>query len=44
MIALTIDEEGMAKTAEDKLEIATRLYDFAVNKHGLPPKTCCSTR
>lgn len=37
VIALTIDEEGMAKTAEEKLRIAKRLYDFAVNKHGLPP-------
>jgi 5-methyltetrahydrofolate--homocysteine methyltransferase len=36
VIALTIDEVGMAKTAEDKLRIATRLVDFACNKHGLP--------
>ena len=36
MIALTIDEVGMAKTADDKLRIAKRLYDFAVNKYGLP--------
>ncbi|MCA1940660.1 MAG: methionine synthase [Caenispirillum bisanense] len=36
VIALTIDEEGMAKTAEAKLAIAKRLYDFAVNQHGLP--------
>ncbi|WP_404384710.1 methionine synthase [Caenispirillum salinarum] len=36
VVALTIDEEGMAKTAEAKLAIAKRLYDFAVNKHGLP--------
>lgn len=38
VIALTIDEEGMAKTAEKKLEIAKRLYDFAVNQHGLRPE------
>ncbi len=38
VIALTIDEEGMAKTPERKLEIAKRLYDFAVIKHGLPPE------
>ena len=38
VIALTIDEEGMAKTAEKKLEIARRLYDFAVNRHGLRPE------
>ncbi len=37
VIALTIDEEGMAKTADEKLRIAKRLYEFAVNKHGLPP-------
>ncbi|MBE9605479.1 methionine synthase [Acetobacteraceae bacterium H6797] len=36
VIALTIDEVGMAKTAEDKLRIAARLVDFACNKHGLP--------
>jgi 5-methyltetrahydrofolate--homocysteine methyltransferase len=36
VIALTIDEEGMAKTAERKLEIATRLVEFACVKHGLP--------
>ncbi len=36
VIALTIDETGMAKTAERKLEIATRLVDFACGKHGLP--------
>lgn len=38
VVALTIDEEGMAKTADKKLEIARRLYDFAVNRHGLPPE------
>ena len=36
MIALTIDENGMAKEVDDKLRVAHRLYDFAVNKHGLP--------
>lgn len=36
VIALTIDEEGMAKTPERKLELARRLYEFAVVKHGLP--------
>ncbi len=35
VIALTIDEEGMAKTAERKLAIATRLVDFACNRFGL---------
>jgi len=36
VVALTIDEEGMAKDAAAKLRIARRLYDFAVNQHGLP--------
>ncbi len=35
VIALTIDEVGMAKTAVDKLRIARRLVDFACNQHGL---------
>ncbi len=37
VIALTIDEEGMAKDADSKVRIAKRLYDFAVNRHGLDP-------
>ncbi len=37
VIALTIDEEGMAKEAAAKLAIARRLYEFAVEIHGLPP-------
>jgi 5-methyltetrahydrofolate--homocysteine methyltransferase len=37
VIALTIDEKGMAKDVDDKIAVAKRLYDFAVNKHGLPP-------
>jgi 5-methyltetrahydrofolate--homocysteine methyltransferase len=37
VIALTIDEAGMAKSVDDKLRVAHRLYDFAVNRHGLPP-------
>src|SRR5438477_3569494 len=37
IIALTIDETGMAKEVEHKLAVAERLYDFACNKHGLPP-------
>ncbi len=36
VVALTIDEVGMAKDTETKLKIAHRLYDFAVVKHGLP--------
>ncbi|MGH7062472.1 MAG: homocysteine S-methyltransferase family protein, partial [Stellaceae bacterium] len=37
VIALTIDEGGMAKEAGHKLALARRLYDFACSKHGLPP-------
>ena len=37
VIALTIDEQGMAKTAAAKLEVARRIYDIAVNEYGLPP-------
>ena len=36
VIALTIDEQGMAKTAEDKLRIAKRLVAFACDRFGLP--------
>jgi 5-methyltetrahydrofolate--homocysteine methyltransferase len=36
VIALTIDEVGMAKTPEDKLRIATRLVEFACDRYGLP--------
>jgi 5-methyltetrahydrofolate--homocysteine methyltransferase len=38
VIVLTIDENGMAKTREKKLEIAKRIYDIAVNDHGLKPQ------
>jgi len=37
VVALTIDEDGMAKEVDRKLAVAQRLYDFAVHKHGLPP-------
>jgi 5-methyltetrahydrofolate--homocysteine methyltransferase len=35
VIALTIDEVGMAKDADAKLRIAHRLHDFACKQHGL---------
>jgi 5-methyltetrahydrofolate--homocysteine methyltransferase len=38
LIALTIDEVGMAKTAERKLEVATRIRDIACGDHGLDPE------
>jgi 5-methyltetrahydrofolate--homocysteine methyltransferase len=37
VIALTIDEEGMAKTADAKLRIARRIYDLAVTQGGMRP-------
>jgi 5-methyltetrahydrofolate--homocysteine methyltransferase len=37
VIALTIDETGMAKEVAHKLAVARRLYDFACGRHGLPP-------
>jgi 5-methyltetrahydrofolate--homocysteine methyltransferase len=38
LIALTIDEVGMAKTAERKLEIARRIHEIACGEHGLDPE------
>ena len=38
LIALTIDETGMAKTAERKLEIARRIAEIACSEHGLAPE------
>src|SRR5437868_1857370 len=38
LIALTIDEEGMAKTAERKLEIAQRITQLCCEEHGLDPE------
>ena len=35
LIALTIDEVGMAKTRERKVEIAQRIRDMVVDEHGL---------
>ena len=37
VIALTIDEEGMALTWQKKLAIAKRIFDLAVNKYGIRP-------
>lgn len=38
LVALTIDEVGMAKTAERKLEIARRITDLVCGEHGLDPE------
>jgi 5-methyltetrahydrofolate--homocysteine methyltransferase len=36
VIALTIDEQGMAKTAARKLEVARRIHDIVTGEYGLP--------
>ena len=37
VVALTIDESGMAKTAERKVEVAGRLCDIITGEYGIPP-------
>ncbi len=37
VLVLTIDEKGMARTAQAKLEVARRIHDIAVHEHGLQP-------
>jgi len=37
VIALTIDEDGMALTAEKKAAIAKRIYELATKKYGVRP-------
>ncbi len=37
VIALTIDEDGMALTAEKKTAIAKRIYELATTKYGIRP-------
>ncbi len=37
LIALTIDETGMAKTCDRKIEVAKRIYEIVVNRHGIAP-------
>jgi 5-methyltetrahydrofolate--homocysteine methyltransferase len=38
VLVLTIDENGMAKSAQRKLEVARRIYQIAVEEHGLRPE------
>src|SRR5215213_1293636 len=38
LIALTIDEVGMGKTRERKLEIARRIHDLVCGEHGMDPQ------
>jgi len=37
LIALTIDEQGMAKTCDRKVEVAKRIYDLVTNRHAIRP-------
>lgn len=37
VVALTIDETGMARTADDKVEVARRIYELCVEEHALSP-------
>ncbi len=36
-IALTLDEQGMAKTADQKLAVARRIYEIWTNTYGMQP-------
>ena len=38
-VAMTIDEQGMAHTADRKVEIARRIHQIACVEHGLPPES-----
>ncbi|MFZ6031044.1 MAG: methionine synthase [Chloroflexota bacterium] len=37
VMCMTIDEKGMALSAKRKQEVARRIYEIAVNEHGLRP-------
>ncbi|MGZ5207558.1 MAG: methionine synthase [Sulfuricurvum sp.] len=38
LVCLVIDEQGMAKTTEDKMRVADRIYDLCVNRHRIDPR------
>jgi 5-methyltetrahydrofolate--homocysteine methyltransferase len=38
LVALTIDQTGMAKTRERKLEVARNIHDIVVGEYGLAPE------
>ncbi|MEJ7812130.1 MAG: methionine synthase [Gemmatimonadaceae bacterium] len=38
LVALTIDEVGMAKTRDRKLEVARKIHDIVVGEYGLAPE------
>ena len=37
VIVLAIDEEGQARTTDDKLRICRRIYDLAIERYGIEP-------
>src|SRR5579859_6866390 len=39
VVAMTIDEQGMAHTADRKLEVARRIHGLACGEHGLAPES-----
>ncbi|HEX8683661.1 MAG TPA: homocysteine S-methyltransferase family protein [Ardenticatenaceae bacterium] len=39
MVAMCIDEQGQAETADRKVEVAQRIFDIVVNEYGMPPHT-----
>ncbi len=39
MVALTIDEQGMARTRERKLEVARKIHDIVTGEFGMPPES-----
>jgi 5-methyltetrahydrofolate--homocysteine methyltransferase len=38
LIALTIDEQSMAKTAQRKLDVAKRIHGYVCDEHGMDPQ------
>ena len=38
LVCLTIDETGMAKTKQQKVDVAERIYQLATQQHGLDPR------
>jgi 5-methyltetrahydrofolate--homocysteine methyltransferase len=39
VVAMTIDEQGMAHTADRKVEVAKRIHGLTCDEHGLPPES-----
>jgi 5-methyltetrahydrofolate--homocysteine methyltransferase len=39
VVAMTIDEQGMAHTADRKVDIARRIHGLACSEHGMPPES-----